>query len=343
MKMKKMAYLLAMAMIVLVVPKSHALMLGIYQKGALVPSVTYTATTNTVVGIICQLNCSPDENLRDPHDADNPAHHGDKNSILGDEIVRHAPIGRIHWTFFDVDSHHKLDGYLECTDDEFIPFNWKAKAGPSAADKQGYLVFSIESKTNDDRVENWAINANAFYLDSANNDVAYIPVVPLASDDLNGKGEVTKLTYGIRRGHRFDLRYWVPAEANAQTTLVIWLTDPIVNGKGKAVTQDVFVWNDLEDGVSTSVRLPHELNFLDPCNTDDFEFWPGYTDGFISFKMPASVDGVAYSVVWSDKVGAAQTLLAAECGSNSTRVVYEETDQNKKCCAPGSKEHGYMQ
>jgi len=281
--MKKFAGFLAMIGLMLFAVQAQAVTLGQYARGALVPSVIHDgAAVDTVVGIICQVDCTG---------------HKAKEKVT------------IHWTFFDVDSHHITDGFIPCTDDDLVGFSWKAESGRNLDNVPGYLVF----RSLDD---NATISANAFLVDQNKNDAIFVPVVPLKDNDIKwdrvtNVEEVVSLSNGIKRGIPFDVRYWMDPTYNAATTIVVWLTRPYVNDKRKAVPMDVMAWNDNEVPKSITISLPHELNKIVPCEIPGMPL--DFVDGFISMAMPASIDGFAYSYISSSLFGAQQTLLAAEC------------------------------
>ncbi len=287
--MKRFAGFLAMIGLMLFAVQAQAVTLGQYAKGALVPSVIHDgAAVDTVVGILCQIDCTTHVSPTD-----------DANTKV-----------KIHWTFFDVDSHHVTDGVIGCTDDDLVGFSWKASAGRNLENVPGYLVFQAQG-------EIATISANAFLVDQNKNDAIFIPVIPLTAADFAGApatepDAVMALTNGIRGGTPFDVRYWMDPTYNAGTSIVVWLVDPYVNADGKAVPVTVMAWNDNEVPKSITISLPHELNKIVPCEIPGMPL--DFVDGFISMAMPASIDGFAYSYISSSLFGAQQTLLAAECG-----------------------------
>ena len=293
--MRKLTSLIAFFALVLFAVQAQAVKLGIYDRGALVPSVVHDGgNLDTVVGITCQLQCSRTST----------------DSLVGDHNATAKRV--IHWTFFDVDSHHVTDGQFPCTDDDLYGFSWKANAGRGLENVEGYLVF--RSTSSDMRIA-----ANAFLVDMANKDAIFIPVVPLDTDDMatDGTDAVLKLTNGIQGKTRVDMRYWIDPTYNAATTIVIWLVDPILNSNHKPITQTVLAWNDDEQVKSVNIDLPHELNKIIPCQI------PGlpteFVDGFITWITPASNDSMIYSYISSSLFGAQQTLLAAQqCTANAT-------------------------
>ncbi len=279
--MKKFAGFVAMIGLLLLAVQAQAVTLGIYEKGALVPSVYHNGSTvDTVVGILCEMNCTD-------HDA--------------------TASGTVYWTFFAANSTHITDGTFTCTDDDLYGFSWKANAGRGLDNKNGYLVFVADPAN-----ESLTISANAFLVDTTAKDAIFVPVVPLNINDFQAGFDPRAMTastlqtlrYGIRGGTTVDMRYWIDATYNAATTVVVWLTEPVG-------AQTVLVYNDEEESKSVNINMPDELNKIIPCNIPGMPL--DYVDGFIQWTFPSSVDGFAYSYISSTLFGAQQTLLAAEC------------------------------
>ncbi len=289
--MRKLTGFLAFMGLILLAVQAQAVTLGIYEKGALVPSVYHNGSTvDTVVGILCEFNCT------------------DHNATAS---------GTVYWTFFATNSTHVTDGTFTCTDDDLYGFSWKANSGRGLNDKDGYLVFVADPNN-----RNMTISANAFLVDTARKDAIFIPVVPLSINDFQAgfdpramtASTLYQLTYGIRGGTTVDMRYWIDPTYNAATTVVVWLTDP-------ANAQTVLVYNDEEESKSVNINMPLELNKIIPCNIPGMPL--DYIDGFIQWTFPAtpsSIDGMAYSYISSTLFGAQQTLLAAECNGEERQA-----------------------
>ncbi len=307
--MKKITGLFAILGLMLMAVQAQAIELGIYERGVLVPSVYHDgASIDTVVGLICQ---------------DTTAGCTDHNTTSKTQIW---------WTFFDVDSHHVTDGVLPCTDDDLVPFSWKANSGRNLDKVSGYLVFATANA-------NFKISANAFLVDTAKKDAIFIPVIPLIYDetediyDLNGNFtrtdmKVINLNNGTKAGNTLDVRYWMDPTYNAATTIVVWLVDPYLNGT-KALPLTVLAYNDNEEAKSVTITLPHELNKIIPCEIPGLP--TNYVDGFIQMTLPDSptvTAGIAYSYISSTLFGAQQTLLAAECEGGERNI----PDRNVPSC-----------
>ncbi len=283
--MKKFIGLIGIFGLLLFAAQAQAVTLGLYDAGALVPSVYHDgAAIDTVVGITCQMDCT--------------SHNETAKRV-------------IHWTFFDVDSHHVTDGDLICTDDDLVGFSWKASAGRGLDKVDGYLVFHSTSP-------DMQISANAFLVDQNKKDAIFVPVIPLDAADFAGApptepDTIMALNNGIQGGTTFDVRYWMDPTYNAATTIVVWLVDPYVNASKKPIPVTVNAWNDNERRKSVTITLPHELNKIIPCNIQGMPL--DFIDGFITMQIPTTNAGFAYTYISSTLFGAQQTLLAAECGS----------------------------
>lgn len=294
--MKKIIGLFIMFGLILASVKAQAITLGEYDYGALVPAAFHDGKSiDTVVGITCQFDCT-------------------EPSLPGD----HPTKGKIHWVFYDVDSHELASAWLECTDNDLVAFDLGQKI-PKYAGTDGYLVFRAYEDNATKREPSFKISANAFLVDTAKNDAIFIPVVPVKLGDfkkqaVNSKNNsIATLENGIDGGTIVDARYWIDPQYNADTTIIVWLTDPYVSGpQKKAIPMTAYVLNDDEEPADLTIRLPHELNKLCPSC---WKAMPtGFVDGFLEFVMPASVDGFVYSYISSTFFSAQQTLLAAENG-----------------------------
>jgi len=279
--MKKLVGFLSVIGMLMLAVQVQAVQLGLYEKGALVPSVYHNgADVDTVVGILCEFNCTD-----------------------------HSPTasGTVYWTFFAANSTHVTDGKFTCTDDDLYGFSWMGNSGRGLDNKDGYLVFVADPNNT-----NMTISANAFLVDTTKKDAIFVPVVPLSINDFQANFDpramtpntLYQLTYGIQGGTTVDMRYWIDPTYNAATTVVVWLVDPVG-------AQTVLVYNDAEDSKSVNINMPYELNKIIPCNIVGMP--QNYVDGFIQWTFPDTIDGFAYSYISSTLFGAQQTLLAAEC------------------------------
>ncbi len=313
--MKKIVCFTGLLAVLLFAVQAQAVILGEYADGALVPSVYHDgALVDTVVGITCQFQCTTGEHV---------------------SVSPNSPHGgkaKIHWTFYDVDSHHVTDGNLICTDDDLVGFSWKASAGRNLDKVEGYLVFHMMTP-------DVMMSANAFLVDQQAKDAIFIPVIPLDSADFgtnpSDPDQIVALRRGIQSGTPIDVRYWMDPTYNAATTIVVWLVDPYVDSKNKALPLTVIAWNDNEVPKSVTIKLPHELNKIIPCEIQGMPL--DYVDGFISMTIPATptdtVAGFAYSYISSSLFGAQQTLLAAEC--NGRQAVGRPSQPSCGCAGAG--------
>lgn len=244
----------------------------------------------------------------------NVIHNGSTDTTAVGIIAREA--SAVYWTFFDQDSNHVTDGCFDMTKDDFHSFVWAKESGTGLEGKRGYLLFAAaEGKCNDGKYQlnSAAISGNAFQVDTAAQDVAFVPVIdgPLtlaAGSDLTNLGpdSLTKIDGAAKGGQTMYMRYFIDGKAGGDDTrIVVWSTG---DQKG---SHTVNIYNDAQDRKSVNFDLKHsELDLFDP---ESIVGRPAnYTDGFIAWTVPTSINAVfTYSVIASPAFGAVQTLLGA--------------------------------
>jgi hypothetical protein len=315
--------------------QANAVVLGIYEKGLLVPVTTHGSPgIDTAVGILCS-----------------------DNTI-------------VYWTFFDKQSNPVVDKQFKCTKNDYYRFSLNEEA-PNTEGVEGYIVFTANgdmvndpdnglrktSKLNCD--DNKTIAGNAFLLDMNNDDAIFVPVIPLICYDYDlAQGiDLTAMTssslvglwYGFhacpdpsRPNNYVDLRYWLDPAFGACTNVTIWTTeclnewwrlvDPLdvpencywdndpTNPTPWILKCHLNVYDDQEHRTSVSIPLLCEVTQFFPSSIVG---WPDYKDGFIRIPlkdlMPNPNSGAPYgsgafgfSYITSTTYRAAQTLLAAE-------------------------------
>jgi len=220
----------------------------------------------------------------------------------------------VYWTFFDQDSNHVTDGCFNMTENDFHSFVWANASGTGLEGKRGYLLFAAAGgKCNGgtDPLNDAAISGNAFQVNTAAQDVAFVPVI---DGPLTLTGNLTKLDEksltGIagaaNSGQTMYMRYFIDGKAGGDDTrIVVWSTG---DQKG---SHTVDMYNDAQARKSVNFDLAHsELDWFDP---EGIVGRPAnYTDGFIAWTVPTSINAVfTYSVIASPAFGAVQTLLGA--------------------------------
>lgn len=222
----------------------------------------------------------------------------------------------VYWTFFDQDSNHVTDGCFNMTENDFHSFVWANQSGTGLEGKRGYLLFAAAGeKCNGgaDPLNPAAISGNAFQVNTAAQDVAFVPVIdgPLTlagGSNLTtlGANSLTDIAGAANGGQTMYMRYFIDGKAGGDDTrIVVWSTG---DQKG---SHTVNIYNDAQARKSVNFDLAHsELDWFDP---EGIVGRPAdYTDGFIAWTAPTSISAVfTYSIIASPAFGAVQTLLGA--------------------------------
>ena len=213
--------------------------------------------------------------------------------------------GNVYWTFFDENSKHITDGTIKMTKNDMYSFLLNEEAGIGLEGVKGYLLFLLDSagkEVDGVQVPDGKINTadadclagNAFYVDLAANDVAFIPTAPVDNRDLghpNGEidaltvldnDSITRLKAGARWGEFIDMRYYIDNQVGGNdTSIVLWTVckPPVVN--------TVDMYDADQHRKSVNFNLPNdELNVVDPetilGRPSDF------LDGFIRWYVDAA-------------------------------------------------------
>ena len=310
--MKKFA-MAAVAAAAMTAGVAQAYTAGTFSNGVVVPNVIHNgAADTTAVGLINQAN---------------------------------GTIG-VFWTFFDQDSNHVTDGCFPMTPKDFQPFVWSTQSGVGLEGKRGYLVFAAGATTAASAAtvcatanatggiagstSQW-LAANAFQVDVANKDLAFVPVVdgPLnITGDLSTMGPTSLVSAagafnvaGNTPTKTISMRYFVDGAAGGNDTrVVVWST-----GSQKG-THTVNMYNDAQERKSVNFKLNYaELDWFDPETITGRP--AAFTDGFIEWA-PAAVapsdfvgttGGLAhiggsvfsYSLISAPAFGAVQSVLGA--------------------------------
>lgn len=245
--------------------------------------------------------------------------HNGSNQFTGVGLVNQSSATvSVYWTFFDQDSGHVTDSCFVMTDKAYRGFVWNdATAGLSLANQRGYLVFAASSNTtctnSSTTLQAGAIAAHAFTVDTATQDVAYLPVIDgpltIATPDLAkmGPASLTSVGGAAAVGKTLSMRYFL--DAGASTNIVVWSTGD------QSGTHTVDMFNDKQNRKSVNFKLEHtELDWFDPSTI------PGrpadFVDGFIEWTSgPADATKTftgsvfSYSVINAPAWGAMQSVL----------------------------------
>lgn len=251
-----------------------------YENGLLVPWATYdSASQSTAVGL---MTCAA---------------------------------GTVYWTFYNANGAAVSNGSISMDANDMESFIW-ASEGSGLGGTDGYMTFSLDTDGDKsiDSGDSNCLQGNAFYLDLTNNDVKFIPTVPLADSDYSfGSGEdlenmgdttIANLSNAVTSSVIFpsvvDMRYYVDGSSGGKdTTIVVWSTGDV------SATFSTTVYDD--DGNSESMNLTMSQSHQNLIDPESLSLPSGYTDGFIAWTT--SSDVISFSAVEDDSIGAAQTLI----------------------------------
>lgn len=279
----------------------------------------------------------------------NVIHNGAADTTAVGLINQTATVVPVFWTFFNQNSGHVTDGCFPMTPKDFQPFVWSAMSGLGLEGQRGYLVFATGltpagiTAANACAAGNSAglgpglIAANAFQVDVANKDLAFVPVIdgPLAlagGTDLSTMGPASLVAVAGARTFAgpgpaaapvFSMRYYIDGAAGGNDTrIVVWSTG------SQAGTHTVNMFDDAQNRKSVNFKLNFsELDWFDP---ETIAGRPAsFVDGFIEWNpmaalpadyVPAGGAGslfvlggsaFTYSLISAPAFGAVQTVLGA--------------------------------
>lgn len=311
--MKKFALAAVAAAAALGAGVAQAYTVGTFSNGVVVPNVIHNgAADTTAVGLI---NQTP--------------------NVVG-----------VFWTFFNQNSGHVTDGCFPMTPKDFQPFVWSAMSGLGLEGVRGYLVFAAGvngaattvanacAAANSAAISPAQLSANAFQVDVANKDLAFVPVIdgPLTIvGDLSTMGPASLTAVAGARAvpvgpsavPMFSMRYYIDGAAGGNDTrIVVWSTG------SHSGTHTVNMYDDAQNRKSVNFKLNFsELDWFDP---ETIAGRPAsFVDGFIEWSpvaalpadyVPAGGAGslfalggsaFTYSLISAPAFGAVQTVLGA--------------------------------
>ena len=263
----------------------------------------------------------------------NVIHNGDTDTTAVGIVNQSAGTVGVFWTFFDANSNHVTDGCFAMTAKDYEPFIWSQQSGQGLAGTRGYLVFAVGANTAAGSAaaacatsnavvpttgSTGLISGSAFHVNTATQDVAFVPVIDgnltfadtptdltnLGPDSLVGVAGARSLTTSAT----FSMRYAVDSTLNGglETRIVVWSTG---DQKG---THTVNMYDAAQNRKSVNFALAEsELSFFNP------ETIPGrpanFTDGFIEWTPTFASTGAAftYSLITAPAFGATQSVLGS--------------------------------
>ncbi len=258
---------------------------GIYEQGFVVPYATYDASgVGTVVGI--DLSGPP------------------------------APTtSAIYWSFMSINGVQLSFGSIPITSGVFtFPFALSTADNGVHTGVEGWLIFTWDDNgTLDPGESTQIVGGNAFLLDLANNDAAFIPIIPLARGDyqagpinLNSvpADVLTGMSHGVNPANtEMSVRFTNDTSIAGQTVLYVFT--PL----NAPATFTAFA--DGDSGLQTSnfnlARAGTQLNFFNLSAVPELS---GIVNGSLTLVNPASSPiGFTFGLSSSSVLGASQTTV----------------------------------
>lgn len=298
----------------------------------------------------CAANAYADGELSNGFVVPNVIHNGAGDTTAVGLVNTTGDTVRIFWTFFDQDGQRVDKGCFVMNDKRYRPFVWSNEASPGQEGKRGYLVFAAAGKyvalpsicgiatpsmpitATLRSADTTKVNGNAFQVNLASQDVAFIPVISgklimktpdanIAAMDSGALKDVWGAPFGKVKQ---NLRYYIDgATGGDDTHLLMWSTADI---RG---THMVTAYDSNSNGVNVAMTLPNgRQNWI---NAENIPGLPAtHRDGFIEWNPAitptnySAMGGAAgqsigdlkndhavftFSVISSPAFGAVQTLL----------------------------------
>jgi hypothetical protein len=195
--------------------------------------------------------------------------------------------GELHWFFFNSRSEKIADGFIPVTCDDWVGIDWGGVVAgvgtdrpiPSALGVPGYMVIT-DAAASETKASGMILYGAAFYIAGNWASQAYIPVLPLIdnvdtalNDEVLHKGtssllEVNPVAAGMLLPGKvgetayFSMRYFVQDKPDdgvgGSTAFVLWFPD----NSTLRDNQTILVFDEDEDYISASTKIPNELNIL---------------------------------------------------------------------------------
>ena len=226
----------------------------------------------------------------------------------------------IHWLFFDQDGNVIDTGSMQSNASLFTPFVLSQRVPPLLEGELGYLLFCADSNADNkiDDTDAADLAANAFFFAPDEQDVAFIPTVPVFSADLVESAQTVEFT-DLNQDPIDNLNVGALAE---DTVILQYLTDGVVDS-GNATNLYIYSTDAPSESVdmqafgasandTLSVSLGKQrLNIVDVESIENINTQELRGGGLLVWEIAETIDNVfAFSIASSPNVGAAQTLLA---------------------------------
>ncbi len=302
---------------------------------------------------LCAGNAHAVRNLSNGFVVPNVVHNGAGDTTAVGLVNKSDAAVRVFWTFFDETGTPSDKGCFAMGQNKYQPFIWASESKAGMEGKRGYLVFAAAEKSlihigcsvvtippappaspsgQLRSATTTRIGGNAFQVNVANSDVAYVPVIDgsltLNPTDVNlyalAKDSLTRAGGSPSGVGKQSLRYYIDgAPGGNDTGLVFWTTADI---RG---THTVTAYDDKSSGTVVSMKMNNAKQ-----NWVNAELIPGipatHRDGFIEWN-PSAVptdfvasggtagqslgdnaltrDTFTFSVITAPVFGAVQTML----------------------------------
>ena len=238
----------------------------------------------------------------------------------------------VFWAFADTNDTVRARGRITLGQAQTYPFVLAQELAPATQDVFGTLIF-VADENGDGKLnsaDSHCLMAEAFHVDLADHDAAYLPTWPFNTFDI-GSGQIpdletlsptqlTTLHSGVRDEpgaddlNGFYVRYSVGGDDS--TRLVVWSAEDIAGTYAAEITHH----NGSIAYLDLPLSNPH-LNIVDVGTLSGLP--PGFTNGVLVFAVPdddlgnyTDTDGDGngmgvYTVIQSPGLGAAQTIPAS--------------------------------
>lgn len=300
---------------------------------------------------LCAGNAHAVRNLSNGFVVPNVIHNGPGDTTAVGLINKSDAAVRVFWTFFDGNGTPSDKGCFAMSKYEYAPFVWSGNSKAGMEGKRGYLVFAASSKSvfhvgckalgapigtppsgqlRD--AGTTKIGGNAFQVNIANADVAYVPVIDgsltlyptdvdlyaLTKDSLTRAGGAPSgmakqnLRYyidGAPGGNDTDLLFWTTADIRGTHTVTAY--DDKTNSAVVAMKMNNAKQNFINAELIPGIPATHRDGFIEwtPSTTPTDYIASGGTAGQSLGENALMRDTFTFSIITAPAFGAVQTVL----------------------------------
>lgn len=248
------------------------------------------------------------------------ARFGDDGETTAVGLTTNTSSGLVRWIFYDQNGLLLASGAKAVTQNRYNAFVMSSEVGANLSGDIGFLLFCLDSNSDgsidsDDVV---GLSANAFQVEITEQDVAYLPTIPVFRSNLDAFSRennfsewqsmpVVNLSVGANSGDVIELQYLINGDTGSgeKSTFYIFSVDEpdssdtmvLVGPGGQTITFPVALTKDHLNIVS--VESIEGINNTSAVGSG-LAYWAVTSDPRDSF---------AFSIVKSPAFGATQTLL----------------------------------